>query len=145
MPQPSYALQSPAKGPSNAEPDRREGFVYVNLNEARCDTIYELCIDKLSEQIEDLAAGKDAAESQLADCTSKLVTSEETIKGLRDKLNAAEVAKEAALEREQKSTTAAQLLVEATKAMVNQWQAVSTSMGSASVIASKFATEAHCA
>ena len=29
-----------ATGPSNAEPDRREGFVYVNLNEARCDTIY---------------------------------------------------------------------------------------------------------
>ncbi len=34
---------------------------------------------------------------------------QETIKGLRDKLNAAEVAKEAALEREQKSTTAAQV------------------------------------
>ena len=37
--QPSYTLLC-ATGPSDAEPDRREGFVYVNLNEAHCNTIY---------------------------------------------------------------------------------------------------------
>lgn len=46
------------------------------------DNLQELCIDKLSEQIEDLAAGKDAAESRLADCASKLVTSEVSLSRL---------------------------------------------------------------
>ena len=46
------------------------------------DNLQELCIDKLSEQIEDLAAGKEAAESHLADCMSMLATSEVSLSRL---------------------------------------------------------------
>ena len=62
-----------------------DALAIVRAIKEKFDNLQELCIDKLSEQIEDLAVGKDAAEIRLADCISKLVTSQVALAQLQSK------------------------------------------------------------